>query len=416
MNSVTKAVYFGALAVFCSTAISSNFALEGCSSTQLNQPCQHQNAQQQVNCLSSRIAKIKECNNRVADYENQLKALVKKKVEEKGSLVIDPLKKAQVNHLEKMKELESILKWHDSNMESSSEEYVRLAKDFLNSYKNSEKTIEAKFQEIARSTQEVKDYLDLINIRFDIRTLQRNEESQAHRFIARSTRLIGQLQAIESFVRGALSGYAEYLDKNDLSSKIPSFTDEIDFARGVVEYAKARVAVIDSEVTQIIQRIDANIIEAERLALQRAKEIDFKDSRFIEREKSFLRDVNQLVDDALIESDLSEFCHFEYLGARYKGLERLLTLDSVCSLDNLNHTQNDWLVWGCGKYEQVRELARNQMVTQLPLMMKAALSNMEVEFQIEQRITLLMDLDAGKLEKAVETYDRLLSDYSRERR
>jgi hypothetical protein len=420
MSKIAKPLaVFCASAFFFTTGVLANFALDDCSNAQLNQPCQFQNAQQQVNCLSSRVAKIQECNNRVSNYEAQLKALIQKKVEEKGLAIVDPLKKAKANHLQKMKEFESIMKWHDANLKSSSKEYVRFVKEFLESYKSSEKQVEDKFKAFSSSISEVKDYLDLINLRFDVQTLQRDEASLANRFIAQSTRLMGELRAVEIFIGDKLSEYSEYLNENYFSSKIPRFFNEIEFARGVAEYAQARAAAIDGEVTRIIQRIDGSIVEHEKLKLQRDKQIDFKDSRFIAREKAFLRDVNQLVDDALIKSDPSQFAHYEYLGARYKGLERLLTIDNVCTPENVNNAQNDWLVWGCEKYGQMREFSRNRMETQLPLMMKAAMSNLEAErpqFQIEKRNSVIKNLDAGKIERAIEVYDQVLSDYSLERR
>lgn len=400
--------------LWASTA-SAAFDVEDCSSNNLNLSCMQENAQQQVNCLSIRINKINECNARVDAYEKQLQSLIQKKVEEKGLLIIDPLKMDKANHLEKMRELENIMKWHDSNVHATSEEFVLFTKDFADSYKKEEGQIQERFQAFWDRVLAVSDYLDFINIRFAVRSLLLQEQSRGHHFVSKSTRLIHELQAIERFVKEKLKEYDEYFDKNGLDNVVPGFTQEVEFARGVALYAQTRTGRIEDESRKIIQHIDGKLLQMQKAKLQQHKACDFKEAKFIERERSFHAQVSQLVDNALIKSDPSKFLAYEYLAARYKGIKQLLSIDSVCEAENLSKADNNWLAWGCEKYSELKEIAEERLATEIPDAIKAALSSMELErpaFEINQRIAVFESLQAGNLERAVDLYDDLLNKFA----
>lgn len=111
-----KFKYLFLISCLTSNLFAIDFRVDDCTDASLKLSCQNNRAEDQATCLRIRIEKIKECNSRMDDYEEQLQQWIYKKIQEKGQGVIDPLKVQKVKHLQKMKELKQILKWHDLNV------------------------------------------------------------------------------------------------------------------------------------------------------------------------------------------------------------------------------------------------------------------------------------------------------------
>lgn len=384
--------------------------VEDCTSEKLNQSCNYENAHAQLNCLKSRIKQFQDCQAKLEEYDGVLHSRIKQKIEEKGKKVTDPLKEEKADHLAKLKQLESILRWHDENLRGTAVTFARFTKEFTNSYKASEQSIQGKFQQFWNSVNEVKNYLDLIKIRFAVRSFLLDEQSQNTQFVSRSTRLIADLQAVESFIKEKLAQYKTYLEKNSFP-EAPSYTREIGFARAVAGYAQTRVAKVEDESRKILQSIDIIILEMEKTKLREDKKRDFKEAKLIERETSFHAQVVQLVDNALIKEDVSQYHNAQFLGARFNGIQQLLALDSICNPENMRQPGNEWLGWGCKKYNDFRDTAKNRLSSEFPTVIRATLESMDTEkpqFEVSQKLAIIESLKLGNLEQAVGFYDKML--------
>lgn len=384
--------------------------VEDCTSEKLNQSCHYENAHAQLNCLKSRIKLFQDCEAKMAEYDSLLKKRIKQKIEEKGKRVLDPLNEEKADHLTKLKQMESILRWHDENLKGTAVTFVRFTKDFTNSYKASEPGIHDKFQQFWRSINGVKNYLDLINVRIAVRSFLLDEQSRSAQFVSRGTRLIADLQAIESFIKEKLAQYKDYFEKNEFP-EAPSYVLEIGFARSVASYAQARAGKIEDESRKILQTIDMKIAELEKAKLREDKKHDFREASLIERETSFHAQVVQLVDNALIKEDISQYHNMPFLGARFSGIQQLLALDSICTPQNTHQAGNEWLGWGCEKYEDFKDVAKNRLSSEFPAMIRTTLESLDTgkpRVETNQKLEILESLQRGNLEQAIRLYDQLL--------
>ena len=407
--------YFVLSSCLTSNLFAIDFRLEDCSDASLKQGCQYTRAEDQVNCLRGRVQKIKECNSRMDDYEKQLQEWVYKSVQEKGQGVIDPLKIEKVKHLQKMKELEQLLKWHDINVKSTSEKLVILVKDFTESYRKNESASVKSLQYLMDETLRVKDYLDLIQVRFELQSLLADEKSLNQLYLDRSVQIVVELQGIEHFLNEKIKEYKDYLQETNLTESIPKFEKELSIARSIGDYAQRRASQIEGIGTKISQHITQQLAEKEKLKLREQRDEDFKVSRHVERETVFYEEMTQKIRNALLLSERSAFYDFEFLGARYKHIQTLLNMKSVCSEENLRAPNHNWMVWACGKFKDHAPTAQEYLSKVYPKTMKNALQTMEwerPEFKKDEIKKVRDFLHDGDLIRAIESYDDLLKDFS----
>ena len=285
---------------------------------------------------------------------------------------------------------------------------MQFTKEFNNSYKASEPSIQSKFQQFWKSVNGIKNYLDLINVRFSVRSFLLDEQSRSAQFVSRSTRLIADLQGVESFIKEKLTQYKTYLEKNSFP-EAPSYSWEIGYARAIADYAQARVGKVEDESRKILQTIDTKMLELETAKLRADKKQNFREAKLIEKETGFHAQVVQLVDNALIKEDVSQFHNAQFLGARFNGIQQLLALDSVCSPDN--RPGNEWLSWGCEKYEGFRDTAKNKLSSEFSAIIRTVLESLDIErplSEANQKLAIIESLQQGNLEQAINLYDKLL--------
>lgn len=400
---------------FATNVLAVEFRFEDCSDPSLKQSCQYVRAEDQVSCLRSRVQKIKECNSRMDDYEKQLQDWVYKKVQEKGQGVVDPLKIEKVKHLQKMKELEHLLKWHDLNVKSTSQSLVALVKDFTESYRKKEGATLKKLQGLMDETLSTKEYLDLIQTRFELHSLLTDEKNLNQVYLDRSVQNVVELQAIERFLAEKIKDYKDYLKETNMTEEVPKFEKELSIARSIGDYAQQRSSQIEAIGRKISQHITQQIAEKEKLKLQNDKDEDFKVSRHAEREVIFHEEMTQKIRDALLMSERSTFYDYEFLGARYKHIQNLLTMESVCSEENLSVSAHKWMVWACDTYKKHVPTAKKYLNKVYPSTMKNALQTMEwdkPDFKKNEIKKIRDFLNDGNLIRAIESYDDLLKDFS----
>lgn len=386
--------------------------LEGCSSANLNAPCQHNFAVDQSNCLSERINKFYECNAKVDWYEEQIQKTLEKRAEEKGLVVVDSLKAEVARHLQKMRELENTLEWHDRNLQRLSIHFALWAKEFEISYKASESATKDKIKELWKATVEVQDYLDLINLSFDVRSVLSEEQSLGDQHMNRSIRFLREFDDVSTFVNNELLLQKSYVEKYSLESLLPNFGTELEFTRSVGIYAQSRKERVEKECKRLLRHIDARMRELREEKIRRDTDRDFSDAYFIDREITFHKQIANLAQIALKESDHSQFSQYELMGARYAALQELLSLESLCREEALKRAENSWTDWGCRKLTKVLESLNAQKVLQIPARIRGALLDLESEkvtVDLGQKSEILESLELGHVDRAVKLYDELLN-------
>ncbi len=387
---------------------SAGINLEDCRN--LQPTCSMTNAEQRKTCLSMALAKIRECTDRMRNHDEQLHNQLQKAVQSKGKGVVDPLKAEKANHLQKMKELESILKWHDANVKSVAGEYARYMKEFKEYYR-SEADVQTELHSLSSEVPKVSQCLHLIDIQFGMRTLFQKEQILGYRFADRGTRLIEELQQVESFIKEQLRTYAAYIAKNAFADAVPDFNKELGTLRNSVSYAQDRVAKLGKWVDGSSRHIDVVMSRMEREQLAKEKALDFKEANLIQQETSFVKQVSQLVDNGLIKVGLSEYQQLEYFGPRYKALQELLALETVCSPDVSQKPRNEWLAFGCSKFAQIKDIAKRRLHEEFPELLRTALVTLQddkPETGVRERKEMQDNLNARDYEQAANAYDRLL--------
>ena len=344
------------------------------------------------------------------NHDEKLHNQLQKAVQSKGKEVVDPLKTEKANHLQKMKELESILKWHDANVKSVASEYARYIKEFKGYYQ-SEANVQTELHSLNSQVFKVSHYLQLIDIQFGMRTLFQKEQIVGYRFFERGTRLIDELQQVESFIKEQLRTYAAYIAKNAFDDAVPDFNKELVTLRNSVSYAQDRVAKLGKWVEGASKHVDVVMSRMEREQLAKEKAIDFKEADLIKQETSFIKQVSQLVDNGLIKVTQSDYQQLEYLGPRHKALQELLALETVCSPGMTQKLRNEWLAFGCSKFAQIRDLAKKRLHEEMPEVIRTAfvtLQDDKPEIGVRERKDVQESLTTKDYEKAANAYDRLL--------
>lgn len=398
-----------ATSLLLSVSVFAKINLEDCRN--LQPTCSMNKAEQKKSCLSQAFAKIRQCANRMQNHDEQLQRRLQEAIQKKGKKeVVDPLNVEKANHLQKMKELENILKWHDANVKSVAVEYAKYIKEFKE-YSFSETDVQTRLYSLSNEVSKVSHYLQLIDIQFEMRTLFQKEQFIGFRFADKGIKLIEELQQVELFIKEQIHGYAAYIAKNEFADAVPDFTKELSVLRSSVSYAQDRVAKLEKWVEGASKHVDVVLNRMEREQLAKEKSLDFKEADLIKQETSFVKQVSQLVDNGLIKVTQSDYQKFEYLGPRYRALQELLALETVCNSGLTQKLRNEWLAFGCSNFFKIKDLAKKHLNEEVPEMIRTAFATLQKEnpeIGIHERKEVQDNLIARDYEKAANAYDRLL--------
>lgn len=401
------------MTLFCTLIIficnSKTFAIsdaELCSKEALlSEECHYTNAEQKRDCLTVQVKKIKTCEQKVAALDQQLVKVAM----EKGLATIDSLKIEKAVVLQKLKEFERILERHNADMKFTSVGFVRFVKTFTNEYRASEAQIQSKLQKIVQSASECQNHLDLINIRFSAENFLREEQTKGRQIGQSASEFNVEFQEKANSLWERLKEYSPFIDKNTLKASIPNYEQERDLAQGLEKYAVLRLSKVEDSVSKLIHQINAKIVVLQKKKLEEDKKRDFKLSNDIAKETEFHKYVVKLIDDAFLKTERSKFQKFEFYGARFKGMQKFMTLGSLCSSESLSQARNDWLVWGCERYEEYLPKAKKKLESLYAKNIKRTLTDISWDKpDLQESSEILTALSQGNLERAIEMYDQLL--------
>jgi hypothetical protein len=294
-------------------------------------------------------------------------------------------------------------------MKFTSSSFVSFVKFFTNEYKASEVKIQPKLHKIAQSASECENHLNLINIRFSAESFLREEQNQSIRISQSASIFSVEFQEKANLLWESLKEYGDFIEKNTLKPSIPNYVQEIDLALGIEKYAVTRISKLEDSVRKLVHQIDAKMVVLQKKFLEEEQKKDFKLAHDIAKEAEFYKYVVQLIDDALLKMDRSKIQGFEFFGARFKAVNKFMTLESLCSSDALSQPQNEWLIWGCKSYEEYLPRAKSHLTKRYARNIKMALTSLSLgQPDLKEASEILAALNQGNLERAIEMYDQLL--------
>lgn len=372
----------------------------------LREECNYSKAIQKRDCLKAQIAKFKNCEQKIKDLDRDLAV----KITKKSNAVIDPLRVEKALHTQKLYEFRKILERHHIEVKFTATTFVSFVKNF-NEYRSSEIEIQKKLKKIFESASECENHLHLVGIRFSAEMLLREEQAKSSRMIQSSPIFVSEFQEKANSLQNRFVEYREFIDKKNLKDSIPTYDKEITFSRGVEKYTVDRIGKLENSIRALVQEINAKMAVLQKKKINADQEKDFKLANDISKEFQFYNYVSQLIQDAFLRTERSNYQSFEFYGARFKGVQKFMTLAAICTADSLNQPQNEWLGLGCKRYEEYLPHATKSLAIRYAKNIKLVLTNISWDKpDLKESKEILDALNHGNLERAIELYDQLLVD------
>jgi hypothetical protein len=374
-------------------------------------PCNYKSVSEQEQCLSNLKRKLFDCRiqfgqlnaNAIEPNKEKIFQELKKKMEAaQGSInQTDEALTADAQIVAKaLADFDSYLLIIRSN-------YVSLMKNFAQTYRSSEESVESEISALAK-TQESTDRSSIIRAIVRLQEIRSSESDSALAYRSQATLLKSNVESLSSLIESRLKGKTAYLESRGWGDLLNPLVNLKAPLESVLAYISTRENYISGKLNQLLNQLDLRLKTVQKLEIDAEIGPTLKEAAYLSSVNNFMGEVETARQLAFQEGPKHPKLNIPYYEIQYQNLKKFLDYGKIC----LNASKPKWTESGCLRFSQYQTQANRIYKGTIASYLRQNLNTIEAAYPnlLSERVKHVRSLIEKKsFGEAVTLHDSLLS-------